>query len=296
MRLLVIVSFLNEERYLPDFLASVAAQTAPPSRLLLVDDGSTDRSAELAAQFAGEHDWATLLQRPPRPPERDRLATAAELRSFQWALDRAPDDWDVLSKMDADLRLTPPTFETIVAALEADPGLGVAGAYLSAEHPGGVLVRERCPADHVRGPTKFYRRACFEQIAPLPPILGWDTIDEVTARMHGWRTASLAIPGGDPVHMRPVGSHDGSLRAFSRWGECAWGYGAHPLWVLLGGVARLRDRPRVAGGAAYVAGYGLAALRRRPRAEADTRRFARREEMRRLRRMLRNGGRRSPTS
>ena len=295
MRLVVIVSFLNEERYLPEFLASVAAQTAPPTRLLLVDDGSADRSGEIAGAFAAEHDWATLLRRPPRPPERDRLATAAELRSFQWALEQVTDEWDVLSKMDADLRLTPRTFETVLEAFERDSGLGVTGAYLSAERD-GVAVRERCPPDHVRGPTKFYRRACFEQIAPLPPILGWDTIDEVKARMHGWRTASLAMPDGDPIHLRPVGSHDGSLRAFTRWGECAWGYGAHPLWVVLGGVSRMSDRPRVAGGAAYVAGWAAAAARRRPRVEREVRRFVRGEEMSRLRGMLRRGGRRSPTS
>jgi hypothetical protein len=48
-----------------------------------------------------------LLRRPARPPQRDRLATAAELRSFQWALDQLDEEWDVVAKLDADIELTP---------------------------------------------------------------------------------------------------------------------------------------------------------------------------------------------
>ena len=58
--------------------------------------------------------------------------------------------------------------------------------------------RVRIGAGHVHGATKFFRRACWEQISPVPPILGWDTIDESTARMRGWRTQSFAMPDGDP--------------------------------------------------------------------------------------------------
>ena len=60
LRLVAIVSFLDEERVLPAFLGSVAAQTRPPDRLLLVDDGSRDGSAALAETFARRHDFASL--------------------------------------------------------------------------------------------------------------------------------------------------------------------------------------------------------------------------------------------
>lgn len=51
----VIMIYLNEERYLADAVASVLAQTGPSWELLLVDDGSTDRSADIAAALASEH-------------------------------------------------------------------------------------------------------------------------------------------------------------------------------------------------------------------------------------------------
>lgn len=282
----MIVSFLNEERYLPAMLASIAAQTRPPDRLLLVDDGSTDGSYAPAAEFAARHAYAEVLRRPPRPASADRLASAAELRSFHWASQWLPEDYDVIAKFDADLDLHPEHFAAIMRELDGDPRLGIAGAYLSVPAANGGTERELHPPYHVRGANKFYRRAAFELIHPLPPILGWDTIDELIARMHGWRTQSFALPGGDSLHLRPTGAHDGSLRAFRRWGECAWGYGAHPLDVTLGAVYRMRHPPLGLSGANYLLGWACAAARRLPRAEPAVRAHGRREQLLRIRRMI----------
>src|SRR4051794_16114155 len=188
MRMAVVVPFLNEQIYLGTLLESIGHQARMPDQLLLVDDGSTDGSLELAQRFADQHDWARAVSRPRRDKERDRLASAAELLAFMWGVEQLDPGWEVVAKLDADLRLTPHFFDEIEQQLVADPQLGLAGAYLSIESEDGPEIRERCPPDHVRGATKFYRRECFEQVYPLPASLGWDTIDEIKARMHGWRT------------------------------------------------------------------------------------------------------------
>jgi hypothetical protein len=135
----------------------------------------------------------------------------------------------------------------------------------------------------VRGPNKFYRRACLDAIMPVPAIAGWEAIDEAKAHMQGWETRTVELPGEDTVHLRPTGAHDGRVRGFRRMGSNAWSYGAHPLAVALGGVSRLRERPPVLGGLAYVAGWGYAALKRYPRAEPEVRAVVRREQLRRIR-------------
>lgn len=295
MVLAVVVPFLNEAAYLPLLLESIDAQSRPPDQLILVDDGSTDGSHDIAEAFAAEHPYARAYTRPARPPETDRLARAAELRAFEWGLDRVDVAYDMVAKLDADLNLEPLHFAEVQSQFEQDPDLGVAGAYLSIRLPDGSTVRERHPGDHVRGPNKFYRRECLDQIWPLPGHLGWDTIDEVKARMHGWRTTSIALPGGDSIHLRPTGMHDGRLRAFWRWGECAYGLGSHPLQVLAGGVARSRKRPYVISGIAYVLGCGFAYARRRPRAGREIRAARRREELLRYRKAVHTAlGRRTP--
>lgn len=278
MILAVGVPFLNEREHLPDFLASLAGQTRTPDRLLLVDDGSTDGSRDIAAEFAAAHDWAQLLRRPERAPERDRLATAKELEAFQWAVEKLDAGWDVVGKLDADLRLTPRTLETILGQLERDEDLGLAGSYLQ-ENGARIKIGE----GHVHGATKFFRRRCWEEIAPIPAILGWDTIDEFTARMRGWRTQSFAMPDGDPEHLRPRGTHDGLLRGYRRWGECSYALGESPLHVALYTLRQMAtERPRVSGGASYAAGYAGAALRGAPRAEPGVRASVRREQKQKI--------------
>lgn len=286
MVIAVVVPFLDEDEYLPGLLGSLAGQTRPPDELLLMDDGSTDASGRIAAEFAEQHAWARYVRRPPRPPERDRLASAAELKGFQWAVEQVGVDWDVVGKVDADMELGPETLASLERELDADPGLGMIGAYIREAGRDGVVRRKANRPEHVEGATKFYRRECWDAIAPLPPILGWDTIDEARARVHGWSTRSIEVPGGDPLHKRPMGMHSGMTRAYRRWGECAWGYGAHPLFVAFNGVRRITERPRVIGGLNYLLGYLAAALRRKPRADAPERALIRREQLQRMRKKL----------
>lgn len=288
MHLLAVAAFLNEESYLPRFLASLTAQTRLPDQLLLVDDGSSDASPELAEAFVKEHQWARLLRRPSRPAAKDRLASAAELVAFHWGVKQARPEWDVVAKLDADIEFTPQTFASVLGALDRDPELGLVGPYLSELGPDGTRRRGRCPPDHVRGAAKFYRAACFEEIGPLPAHLGWDTIDELRAYLRGWRTASIEVPGGDPVHLRPVGTEQGTLRGWRRWGACAWGYGEHPLHVAAVAMQRVADNPPVLGSMNYVAGWAIAALRRAPRAEPELRAYVHADQLRRLRRRLRH--------
>ena len=282
----MIVSFLDEELHLETLLQSLAEQTEPPERLLLVDDGSSDRSVEIAAAYCAGHEEAELLRRPRRPPARDRLSTAPELRAFCWALESLDDSYDIVAKLDADLRLPPEMLAEIRRRFAADAQLGLAGAHLSEEQPDGTLRRHRCPPGNVEGATKFYRRQCLDAISPIPAILGWDTIDEARIRMLGWRTATFAMPGGDPIHLRRLWAGDGVLRGYRRAGRAAYGYGAHPLTVLLSAAVRARDQPLVLTGLSYLWGWASAAVRRQPRAEPELRRFVRREQRRRIRSLI----------
>jgi glycosyltransferase involved in cell wall biosynthesis len=281
MRIALVVCFLDEVSHLPALLESIAVQTRPPDRLLLVDDGSTDGSPAIAEAFAREHPYATALRRPVQSAAADRLAAANELRAFTWALGTLGEPWDVAGKLDADLRLDPTMLASLESRFAAEPQLGIAGPPLRSIDDVAYQTR----TEHVEGATKFYRRECLDEIGPLPPILGWDTIDEIRARMRGWNTDGAV---GEPVlHLRPMGAHDGMARAYRRWGACAYGYGEHPLHVLLIALRRMRERPRVVGGASYFAGWATAGMRRAPRAEPELRAYAQRDQLRRIASRLR---------
>jgi hypothetical protein len=260
VEILVVVPFLNEERFIGTFLGSLADQTRVPDRLLLVDDGSTDGSSEIAEAFAREHAFAEVARRPPRDPGADRLAGGSAVRAFEWGLAEAAGTWDVAVKMDADLRLTPDLFAELEKRFAEDPGLGMAGPYLGVLQDDGSMVRQRCPADHVEGPAKFYRRACWEDIAPLPPILAGtrSTRSAADARV---AYAELRDAGRRSRAHAADGLARRQLRGFRRWGTCAYGYGEHPC-TSCWSPPEVARRPRVLGGLNYVLGFAVAAVQR----------------------------------
>lgn len=286
VRIAAVVCFRDEAEHLATLLNSIDAQTEPPDQVILVDDGSEDGSSQIAGEYGSARPNATVLTRERRARVRDRLADAPEWRAFEAGVAALDEPWDVVVKLDADLRLPSSLFADVRQRFRAEPRLGITGTWFSETTQDGNVVRNRHPATHVRGANKFYRRTCYEQITPIPAQLGWDTFDELRARAAGWKTETFAATGGDVMHLRPTGSVDGLLRGYRRWGECAWAYGAHPLGVLAGAVTRARQRPRVLGGLLYLTGWAAAALRRDPRLEPETRALARREDLARIRAVL----------
>jgi len=136
---------------------------------------------------------------------------------------------------------------------------------------------ERPPlAYHVPGALKCYSLGCLEEIGGIPERLAWDTIDELYARMHGFKTQTF--PDLVAVHHRAWGSADGSLRGRARHGRCAYIVHYPFSWVLARALRPQPTRPRAASALCYVGGYVGAAMRRTERVEDPRfRRFMRRE-------------------
>jgi glycosyltransferase involved in cell wall biosynthesis len=60
----VVLIFLNEERFLEEAVQSVRAQTLTDWELVLVDDGSTDRSTSIARDFAAQDERIRYVEHP----------------------------------------------------------------------------------------------------------------------------------------------------------------------------------------------------------------------------------------
>ena len=63
MKYVLITPARNEEAFIEKTLASMVAQTVPPERWVIVDDGSVDNTAEIVAPFAKQISWIELLRR-----------------------------------------------------------------------------------------------------------------------------------------------------------------------------------------------------------------------------------------
>jgi len=117
-RVSVILIFFNEERFLADAIESVLAQSYPEWELLLVDDGSTDRSPEIARAHAAR--LPARIRYLTHPNRANRGQAASRNRGIDDA------SGDYLSFLDGDDVYLREKLETQVGLLEACPRAGVA--------------------------------------------------------------------------------------------------------------------------------------------------------------------------
>lgn len=107
----IVVPCFNMERWLPETLQSVLAQTFRDWECLIVDDGSTDGSAAVAEGWCARDGRFRLLRQPNAGVAAARNAGVAASAGRY------------LLFLDADDLLAPGYLEAAVAALEADPSL-----------------------------------------------------------------------------------------------------------------------------------------------------------------------------
>jgi poly-beta-1,6-N-acetyl-D-glucosamine synthase len=278
-RLLIVSPVRNEAAHIELTAEALAKQTRPPDSWIVIDDGSEDHTPWLLEELSSEISFMSVLATPPgyTTGTVDRHAVAAAPRAFNLALRNADlKDFTHVGKLDGDIELPPDYFERLLERFRADPALGVAGGTLVEPARDGRWRPARVPPHHVRGALKLYSRDCFEAIGGVQERLGWDTIDEVYARMGGFRTHSFE----DLVarHHRPVASADGRLRGHVRFGRAFYMLGYGLPWVALRSVKVAAQRPYGISGAALLYGYLRAAAGSCPRVEDEEfRRFVQRE-------------------
>jgi glycosyltransferase involved in cell wall biosynthesis len=88
----VVVPVYNEERHLGECLRSVLAQTHQRLEVIVVDDGSKDASAEVAAAAAACDDRVRLVRTPNRGPAAALNEGLAAARG-EWVMFAGADDW-----------------------------------------------------------------------------------------------------------------------------------------------------------------------------------------------------------
>jgi hypothetical protein len=177
-------------------------------------------------------------------------------------------------KLDADVSFESDFFERLLAKFDQDPRLGIASGTCY-ELIGGEWRPRHVIARHARGATRAYRWACLQDVLPLVPRLGWDSIDELRANARGWRTTSfLDLPFR---HHRPLGEREGRhVRAWLAEGETDHFLGYRPLYLIARTIHHLPHDPAAIG---LVGGYARAMLARRPQlVDAEVRRRLREEQ------------------
>ncbi len=271
----------NEADYMRQTLDSVLRQTVLPTKWVIVDDGSTDATPRILAEYAAQHPWIQIITRKDRGHRAVGPGVVDAFYEGYAAID--PDDFEFLCKLDLDLRLPPRYFEILIERMHADPRIATCSGKAYIEEA-GQLINERHGDETSLGMTKFYRVSCFKAIGGFVREVMWDGIDCHQCRMKGWIACSWDEPELRFVHLRPMGSSQQSVYT----GRMRHGYGQYFmgtgfLFMAASALSRMNQKPFVLGSAAMLWGWLSSALRRKPRYDdADFRAFLRRYQLRAL--------------
>jgi biofilm PGA synthesis N-glycosyltransferase PgaC len=268
-------------------LESVTKQTVPPALWIIVDDGSTDGTAEILAEYAARFPYIRVHTRRNRGA---RNVGPGVIEAFYDGYDSIEDRdrFTYVCKLDLDLDLPLRYFEILIERMEAEPRLGTCSGKAYCPGPSnlakswdGELISESCGDEMSVGMTKFYRLDCFEQIGGFVRQVMWDGIDCHRCRMIGWIACSWDEPELRFIHLRPMGSSQQSIiTGRRRHGFGQFFMGTSFLYMTASAAFRAVRPPILFGGAAIWWGYVESALKKRERfGDQHFRRFLRRYQL-----------------
>jgi len=268
----------DEADHIAKTLGSLVSQTVLPVEWVIVNDGSTDRTGEIIDAFAVQYPWIRPVHRENRG---FRKSGGGVMEAFYDGYERlGVREWDFLVKLDGDLSFAPDYFERCFGEFERNPRLGIGGGGIYHEIDGRVEI-EKTPLFHVRGATKIYRRACWDDIGGLIKAPGWDTLDEVKANMKHWET--LSFNELKVMHHRYTGGADGGWKNAVKNGLGAHISGYHPMFIFFKSILWTTRKPYFLCSIGLLYGYIRGYLNRVERVDDPALiQYIRREQIKRL--------------
>ena len=201
MKCYVVIPCHNEAEFIGLTLDSLINQTIQPNTIVVVDDQSTDSSAQIVQSYIAQYPFIQLVQITSSPAHEPGSKV---IQAFQKGLNTLDNDYDILCKFDADLIFPEDYMELVIDHFKTDPKLGMAGGFCYIQKGDDWVLENLTNKDHIRGALKAYKKTCFNQIGGLKPAMGWDTVDELLARYHGWHihtNENLKVK-----HLKPTGN------------------------------------------------------------------------------------------
>lgn len=213
MKFLIIIPAHNEEENILPCLESLKNQTFQDFKCIIVNDGSTDKTQEIVDDFISNQTFNfqfsifNLTKSEHQPG-------AKVVRTFNKGLETENlDDCDVVCKFDADIIFPAYYLEKINEVYDRNPNAGMVSGLVYVQkgfdsaqpdkndfttsqlhdfaNQNEWIFENLSSKNHVRGPIKSYRKELFQKMNGLRAVLGWDNIDVMLCKMHGYETVTI---------------------------------------------------------------------------------------------------------
>jgi len=260
MKFLIVITAHNEEENILPCLESLKNQTFQDFKCVIVNDGSTDKTQEIVERFIQipntKYQILNLTQSEHQPG-------AKVVRTFNKGLETENlENFDVVCKFDADIIFPENYLEKINEVYEKNPKAGMVSGLVyikkgfdSAQpdkndfttlqlhdftNQNDWIFENLSSKNHVRGPIKSYRKELFLKMKGLRAVLGWDNIDVMLCKMHGFETVTVKELW--VKHLRPTAYKYKSQKA-QKLGEYFYNIGLNfPLATISSGKSSLKNK------------------------------------------------------
>lgn len=279
----IITPAYNEEDHLERLCVSIERQSIQPTRWIIVNDGSSDKSEKLINQFARHHHFIQVLSL-----ERSHTLSyyARKVLAFNAGyklLLSSGCKYDLISNLDADISLPHRYYEVLLENFGSNKKLGIAGGLY--KYPDDN-IKVYWGGNYVPGSALVARRTCFEQIGGYRPLKygAEDTLLCVMAEENGWEVQ--CFPELLTIQHRIVGvaSSKSIYKIRFRQGLSEATIGYHPLFSFMRFVKRaIVEKPYFFGSLARYSGFvaGLFSVRD-GYVSKDTKNYLRNKQMKRI--------------
>ena len=162
----VVIPLYNHERYIAEALRGLLAQTRPPDRIIVIDDGSSDHSADAARSV---EDSRITIHTQPNAGAHETLNRAIALAEGA----------DFIGILNSDDLYEPRRIEACLRCLEANPSAAVVATRIRMIDENGAFLE---PAD----PRANWLRSIWRARSPsLPAWLGIANFTKTTSNLLG---------------------------------------------------------------------------------------------------------------
>lgn len=259
MKYVLITPAKNEEVKISKTIESVVSQTILPSEWVIVSDGSTDKTDQIVLEYCGKYKFIRFIRNESHAGK----DFSSKVNAFNKGLAiLQSSDYSYIGNLDADVSFEKDYFEKILALMEQNRKLGIAGGHIYELYDGKVKPM-KTSNNSVAGAVQLFRRDCFESIGGYIPIKigGIDSAAEIYARYKGWEVQTyfeLKVMH----HGQVLTGKATRLMTYFQNGLARYRLGYHPLFHLIASLSRTTKPPIILGSVMYVFGYLSGALKK----------------------------------